>query len=113
MIYKRTWIIIPLSDRAHRHIRFAAAALTLYDPGGGGEGFKTPPVIFCPHAFNFEATLLCVGDFSPKNSLTPCGEKKILIGGHDLAVRGVSKCKGDMIFIIFREFNPMLEIVTS
>ena len=41
--------------------------LTLYDPGGGG-GFKStpPPLIFCPHAFNFGATLLCVGDFSQK-----------------------------------------------
>ena len=35
----------------------------------------------------------------PKNSLTPCGEKKI-DWGHDLAV---SKYKVDMIFIIFRE----------
>ena len=59
--------------------------LTLYDPGGG-------------------AALLCVGDFSPK---------KFLIGGHDLAVRGVSKYKVDMIFVIFREFNMMLEIVDS
>ena len=75
-------------------------------------GGKAPPLIFCPHAFNFGATLLCVGDFSPKNSLTPCG-KKILIGGHNLAVRGVSKYKVDMIFIIFREFNTMLEIVDS
>ena len=49
----------------------------------------------------------------PKNSLTPCGKKKFLIGGHDLAVRGVSKYKVDMIFIIFREFNTMLEIVDS
>ena len=49
----------------------------------------------------------------PKNSLTPCGKKKILIGGHDLAVRGVSKYKVDMIFIFFREFNTMLEIVDS
>ena len=37
----------------------------------------------------------------PKNSLTPYGEKKNLIGGHDLAVRGFSKYKVDMIFIIF------------
>ena len=49
----------------------------------------------------------------PKNSLTPCGEKKFLMGGHDLAVRGVSKFIVDMIFIIFREFNTMLEIVDS
>ena len=49
----------------------------------------------------------------PKNSLTPCGKKHFLIGGHDLAVRGVSKYKVDMIFIIFREFNTMLEIVDS
>ena len=50
-------------------------ALTLYDPGGGG-ALKAPPPIFCPHAFNFGATILCVGDFSQKNSLTPCGKKK-------------------------------------
>ena len=25
-----------------------------------------PPPVFCPHAFNFGATLLCVGDFSQK-----------------------------------------------
>ena len=49
----------------------------------------------------------------PKNSLTLCGQKKILIGGHDLAVRGVSKYRVDMIFIIFREFNTMFEIVDS
>ena len=39
--------------------------------------------------------------------------KIFLMGGHDLAVRGVSKYKVDMIFIIFREFNTMLEIVDS
>ena len=49
----------------------------------------------------------------PKNSLTPCGGKKLLIGGHDLAVRGVSKYIVDIIFIILREFNTMLEIVDS
>ena len=38
--------------------------LTLYDPGGGA--LKTPPPIFCSHAFNFVAALLCVGDFSQK-----------------------------------------------
>ena len=46
---------------------------------------------------------------SPKNSLTPCGENNFDWGGHDLAVRGVSKYKVDMIFIIFREFNLNLE----
>ena len=79
----------------------------------GGALKAPPPEFFCPHAFNFGATLLCVGDFSQKNSLTPCDEKKNLIGGHDLAVRGVSKYKFDMIFIFFREFNTMLEIVDS
>ena len=39
--------------------------LTLYDPGGGG-ALKAPPPIFCPHTFNFGATILCVGDFSQK-----------------------------------------------
>ena len=39
--------------------------LTLYNPGGGG--FKSPPPpIFCSHAFNIGAALLCVGDFSQK-----------------------------------------------
>ena len=48
-----------------------------------------------------------------KNSSTTCS-KKNLIGGHDLVVRGgggVSKIKVDLIFIFFREFNMMLEIV--
>ena len=39
--------------------------LTLYDTGGGG-ALKAPPTIFCSHAFNFVAALLCVGDFSQK-----------------------------------------------
>ena len=38
---------------------------------------KPLPLNFCPHAFNLGATLLCVGGFSKKNSLTPYGEKKI------------------------------------
>ena len=39
--------------------------LTLYHPGVGG--FKSPPPpIICPHAFNFGAALMCVGDFSQK-----------------------------------------------
>ena len=33
---------------------------------GGGGGLKAPPQIFWPHAFNFGATILCVGDFSQK-----------------------------------------------
>ena len=42
----------------------ALGGLTLYDPGWG---FKSPfPPISCSHAFNFGATLLCVGDFSQK-----------------------------------------------
>ena len=32
----------------------------------GGGGFKSPPLNFCPQAFNFGATLLCVRDFSQK-----------------------------------------------
>ena len=39
-------------------------SLTLYDPGGGVKA--PPPPIFCSHAFNFGAALLCVGDFSQK-----------------------------------------------
>ena len=41
------------------------ASLTLYDPGGGFKSHPPPP-IFCSHAFNFGAALLCVGDFSQK-----------------------------------------------
>ena len=48
-----------------------------------------------------------------KISLTPCVANFFLIGGYDLAVRGVSKYKVDMIFIIFCEFNTMLEIFDS
>ena len=41
-----------------------AAYLTLYDPGWALKA--PPPPIFCSHAFNFGAALLCVGDFSQK-----------------------------------------------
>ena len=34
-----------------------------------------------------------------------------LIGGQDLAVRGVSKLKVEEVFMIFRKFNMMLELV--
>ena len=54
------WELGRLASVCARH----ALPLTLYDPGGGG--FKSPPLIFCPHAFNFGATILCVGDFSQK-----------------------------------------------
>ena len=40
-------------------------SLTLYDPGGGGGGFKSPPSDFLLSR-NFGAALLCVGDFSQK-----------------------------------------------
>ena len=61
---------------------------TLYDPGGGGVALKAaPPPKFCPHAFSFGATLLCVGEFSPKNSLTLSSEKKNLGGSQHLSVR--------------------------
>ena len=37
--------------------------------------FKAPsPPKFCPHAFSFGATLLCVWYISEKNSYTPCGK---------------------------------------
>ena len=43
---------------------FTTEGLTLYDPGGWA--LKAPHPIFCSHAFNFGAALLCVGDFSQK-----------------------------------------------
>ena len=54
--------------------------LTLYDPGGGVALKAPPPPIVCPRAFNFGATVLCVGDVSQKNRLTPCGENIFLNG---------------------------------
>ena len=46
--------------------------LILYDRGA----LKAPPPpIFCPHGFNFGATLLCVGDFSQKIVNTVWQEK--------------------------------------
>ena len=42
------------------------STLTLYDPWGGGGALKAPTPIFCSHAFNFGAALLCVSDFSQK-----------------------------------------------
>ena len=92
---------------------YTVNVLLPYTIRGGGGALKAPsPPIFCPHAFNFGAALLCVGDFSQKIVYHRVA-KFFFIGGHDLAVRGVSKYKVDMIFIIFREFNTMLEIVDS
>ena len=34
--------------------------------GGALKALKAPPPIFCSHAFNFGAALLCVSDFSKK-----------------------------------------------
>ena len=41
---------------------------TLLNPirSGGGALKAPPPPIFCSHAFNFGAALLCYGDFSQK-----------------------------------------------
>ena len=38
----------------------------MFNPIRSGGGFKSPPPppIFCSHAFNVGAVLLCVGDFS-------------------------------------------------
>ena len=106
--------VIARSSRSHLPSLFFEPYLINPIRSGGGS-FKSPPPpqIFCPYAFNFGAILLCVGDFSPKNSFNTVWQKKILIRGHDLAVRGVSKYKVDMIFVIFREFNMRLEIVDS
>ena len=41
----------------------------MINPIRSGGGFKSPPPPppnFCPHAFNFGATLMCVRDFSQK-----------------------------------------------
>ena len=87
----------------------------LFNPirSGGGALKKTLPPMSCSHAFNFGATLLCVGDFSQRNSLTACGKFLFDWGGDDLAVRGVSKYIVNMIFIILCEFITMLEIIDS
>ena len=76
---------------------------------GGGRCFKHPaPLHVCSHRFNFRATLFCGVAFSSKLIL------QILIGGPDLAVRGVSKFKVDLVLItFFSKFNIMLEIANS
>ena len=75
---------------------------------------KAPPPL---RVFAFTHLILelhyCALVSFPKISLTPCGEIIFLIEGQDLGVMGVSKFKVDMIFIIFHEFNMMLEIVDS
>ena len=38
-----------------------------FNPIRSRGGFKSPPPNFFPYAFNFGATLLYVGNFSPKN----------------------------------------------
>ena len=60
--FKKT--IIYLSIDIYKKALIIIVPLILYDPGGGA--LKPPPPIFCPHGFNFGATLLCVGDFSQK-----------------------------------------------
>ena len=94
-------------------ITYIPFTLTLYDPGGALKARPPPLRFFALTHLILELHYCALVTFPKKNSLTPCGEKKILIGGHDLAVRGVSKYKVDMIFLIFREFNTMLEIVDS
>ena len=48
--------------------------MTVNPRRSGGGDFKAA-FNFFSHAFNFRATLLCLGDFSQKNSFTPCGKK--------------------------------------
>ena len=56
---------------------------------------------------------LCAEDVSQKIDLLRVTKKIDLGGCQDLAVREVSKFKVDVIFITFREFNIMLEIIDS
>ena len=78
---------------------------------GGGGALKAPPPLrfFALTHLILELHYCALVTFS-KISLTQCVEKFFLMGGHDLAVRRVSKYKVDMIFIIFREFNTIMEI---
>ena len=63
MIHNLGWYSVKLHRYHYLSISFSQC-LTLYDPGGGGALKAPPPPIFCSHAFNFGAALLCVGDFS-------------------------------------------------
>ena len=107
------------SPSGHSYIQFSKALqfdMTNFNPiRSGGVAFKAPAPLsfFALTHLILELHYCAFGTFPKKNSLTPCGENKFLIGGHDLAVREVSKYKVDMIFIFFREFNTMLEIVDS
>ena len=70
----------------------------LYDPGGGGEALKARLRFYALTHLSLERHYCALGTLQ-KNSLTPCDEKNNLIGGHDLAVRGVSKYKVQIIFV--------------
>ena len=83
-----------------------------FNPIRSGGALNSPPPL--PHFFAFTHLILelhycALGTFA----FNTVWQKKVLIGGHDLAVRGVSKYKVDMIFNFFLEFNTMLEIVDS
>ena len=54
-----------------------------------------------------------LGTFPQKIVLHRVWENNCLIGGQNLAARGVSKFKVDLIFIIFRKFDIKLEIIDS
>ena len=51
------------------------------NPIRSGGALKAPPPIFCPHAFSFGATLLCVGDFSKKKKFNTVWQKIIFDWG--------------------------------
>ena len=59
-----------------------AFVFTICNQEGWG-GKASSPSKICPHTFNFETTLLCVGDFSPENNFTPMGKKVFLLGEKD------------------------------
>ena len=78
---------------------------------GGGALKASPPKNVWPYVFNFGATLLCVGDSSQIIDLHRVSKFFFWMGGPNLAVNAVSKFKVDVLFIILREFNYILEIV--
>ena len=54
------------SEMPRKSIYFIGCKFNPIRSGGGGCKSPPPPLIFCSHAFNFEAALLCIGDFSQK-----------------------------------------------
>ena len=75
-------------------VMLSGMAQSSFNPIRSGGALKAPPPLrfFALTHLILELHYCALVTF-PKNSLTPCGKKKFLIWGHDLAVRGSQNIK--------------------